>query len=755
MADPRDASTPPGEPLELAPALPAHRPPAAPMPPALRASLRAAPVPPWPVADDLPRFRWLAVALLLTLIGLYACVLGRFWSGAHPGVDQAGYLMTARQIVEHGRLYFVPENPYQFVSHMCIMTEPYEPPSMDTPARYRIYAKYPFGFPLLAAAGRWLDGVDGMYWVNPLCTVLACFFAYFLFRTALRRFTALIGVLLLMVNPLTLTYAHDSNSHASVLFCVCFGFWGLLSWWQTGRWGRGFLGAFALGYACTIRYSEFLLVLPVTFAALTNLRWNWRQMLSCAGVLAGWALPVAALALICWLSFGAPWKTGYTYCHEDTGFGWKYFIGDNAEPTNSLRQGNWATLLQQLNHTGLFLIWPLALAGLLGMLGRSWRLGITLLLWVIPSTALYLFYYWAPQGENTMGYLRFFLSVVPGFLFAALWLLEHALTARAGDKWPNLIAISLLAFVIAAWFVYYYTPGPGEPSARWRWAVGAIPLLLAAAIWCWERPHAAQRVPLALTLGALAALTCGVNLLNVLPDVENRFAGQLALRQTVDNLRAYVPTGSVVFADENLCNELDSFGGYQLYSHALLNPMGLTRFRNVYERLKDNTDDDPNPNPIQWERARFYLQLIGRQTPNGTWVNKDVRERNAAMNTLLQRAFNRQQRVVFLFRTDGQGGGRFGSAAPNQILPTRAGLLIKRLARWENTPPIPTNATPFFTANRPGAGNFRRGPSGGSWSLYEVSLAPPASRPAALSAALEARAAATSPTSSTRPATRP
>ncbi len=218
------------------------------------------------------------------------------------------------------RLSFVPESPFQFASRMSIMTEPFHDPGPGE-APYRIYAKYPFGFSLLAALGRLVTGRwDGMYMVNPFCTVLAVFCSYFLFRTAVSRFAALMGAILLACNPLVLVYANDANSHATTLLAVVAGFWGLLSWWKTGVWWRGFLGAFALGYACTIRYSEFLLVLPVLFAALLNFRWNKKAAWNSGAVLLGWAIPVAVLALVCWVSFGAAWKTGYSVLQRGHGF---------------------------------------------------------------------------------------------------------------------------------------------------------------------------------------------------------------------------------------------------------------------------------------------------------------------------------------------------------------------------------------------------------------------------------------------------
>ena len=65
-----------------------------------------------------------------------------------------------------------------------------------------------------------------------------------------------------------LALADNPNSHAS---CVAFVVWGmflLVRWWQTGSIWRGALAGFLLGYACLIRYSEGLLILPILVATL-------------------------------------------------------------------------------------------------------------------------------------------------------------------------------------------------------------------------------------------------------------------------------------------------------------------------------------------------------------------------------------------------------------------------------------------------------------------------------------------------------
>ena len=64
------------------------------------------------------------------------------------------------------------------------------------------------------------------------------------------------------------------------------------------------------------------------------------------------------------------------------------------------------------------MIWPVCIGGMFAMFWYSWRLATAIALWVIPPTVLYMFYYWAPAGEENVYYLRFFLTVFPGMILA-------------------------------------------------------------------------------------------------------------------------------------------------------------------------------------------------------------------------------------------------------------------------------------------------------------------------------------------------
>jgi hypothetical protein len=456
---------------------------------------------------------WGAVSIVIVVLAL---AFKWTWVPANGGTDQNGYLVTARLLLRSRSLHFVPADPFQFVGNMMVLTPD-----------GRVFAKYPPGYPLLAgiAQAAWRDGA---YLVNPLCTLLACAWSYLLFRLLLGRFTSVVAVIWLASNPLVLYYANDANSHASTLLCVVVGFWGLIHWIQGhGSW-RGLLGAFALGYAATIRYSEALLLLPVLSTAIFEFAARRRRLPESMMFVLAWGIPVGILALVCWKCFGAPWRTGYSFCAEDTGFAWKYFWGDSAIG----RQAHWETLLVQINWIGLFMLWPIGLGGLIAMIGRHRRVGAVLTLWVLPTTLLYLLYYWAPDAETSLGYLRFFVSILPALILCALWVAQRGLdTTRLSGK---------------------------------------------------------------LALGAVTVLALLVNIRNIAPELEGSLARKAELSEVSRFVAAKVPPGSVLFlADDELSNHLDAQGEYLLYDLRLFSNTTLPGIERTLSDPRKEGEPDP------------------------------------------------------------------------------------------------------------------------------------------------------------------
>jgi 4-amino-4-deoxy-L-arabinose transferase-like glycosyltransferase len=522
----------------------------------------------FPVEPANSRRSILAGLLLAVFLALYAMLLHGFYEPAHPGVDQNGYMVTARLLSQHGRLYFKPHNPLRFAGAMTVITPD-----------GKIFAKYPPGVGFLGAIARILYRPSAMYLVDPICTVMALFFAYLLFRSLLDPFMAMIGVIWLGLNPVTLTYADDANSHGAALGFTVLGFWALLSWWRKGGLWRGIIAGLALGFCCSIRYTEFLWCLPllaVVFMAVHGHKRSWRQGLT---VLIAFAVPVGILALINWSSFGAPWRTGYWFCKEQTGFGWHYFIGNPAGMPP--RQGNWQTVLEQMETLGLFLLFPLAIAGLIRLFWTSRRLALAIALWVVPSATVYMFYYWAPTNDFTTGYLRFFLDIFPALIMVALWILARATgpnaTARA-------LVVGLLTIVGSGYSAYIMAP----------------------------------------------------RMLNAKEQKLQLIAGRQALQQQLK-------PGSVVFADAQMCNYLNSIGGYRLYSASMFSPQAFHQF--------DHVADHSGPIPFEKARAELYTRLLGRKTAKGQWQARPLAQIHGIELRLMQHAWKRHLRVAFLVPT--------------------------------------------------------------------------------------------------------
>ncbi len=394
----------------------------------------------WPVQRKHHPHDWLVYPLLAIVVGLFAGALAIFYVPAHQGPDQNGYDVAARMLVEHHRLYFTPHNPWQFIGKNEVQVP-----------NGRIYPKYPPGVSILAAIG-WMVGghARDMYLLDPVATVLACWISFFLFRTMVGSFLSLMGVIWLACNPLVLFFANYGDSHGAALLATVLGFWLLLTWWRKGSLWRGVLAGAVLGFCCWIRYTEFLWLFPLLAVALWQLLDRERPVWQCLLVVAAFSLPVTILAGFNWQAFGEPWRTAYSFCHEQNGFGWQYFIGNSM--SRPPHPGNWRIFLNQISHVGLFLLFPLAIIGGLRLFWSHWKLALVLALWIVPSTTVYLFYYWAPDN---IGYTRFFIDVLPPLIMFALWLLGRAM----GDhRQATAVAVGTLTLLGSGYNLYHIAP---------------------------------------------------------------------------------------------------------------------------------------------------------------------------------------------------------------------------------------------------------------------------------------------------------
>jgi Dolichyl-phosphate-mannose-protein mannosyltransferase len=477
---------------------------------------------------------YLALAIVV-IVGFFVTAKA-FWVPAHPGADQNGYLVGGKLLAEGKFGGLAPSDPYEFVGPMWVAT-----------ARETYYPKYPAGLPAIYAGCLKLFGEHGTtaaYLVSPILASLALLGVFLLIRGLFGSFAGLIGMLAMAASPDTLDLAINPNSHATTLFCVVWGFYFLLAWWRRrGAW-RAVIGAFLIGFAVTVRYSEGLLLLPVVLIVLFNLRWNRiGDYVVSLLTLAAWAAPVGGLL---WYNrkFLGTW-TGYDSTHESTGFAIKYFLT------------NWDVLLRTLSTSGLSFLFSLATAGAVLLYRQSWRLGLVVTSWIVPSTLLYASYYWAPDNTAALSYGRFFLTILPPLIACAIFFI-----LRAG-----------------------MLPKPASPLAppdvRLRWTRLSM-----------------------IAAGVVVALGSAV-------DAES--ATQLLARDQLTNLNLLtatrmvhdnIPAGATIFGDDNLLRELQFVGDWKLYDYRLFTRAYVDRLGRV---------DPDDPSPLQFQRSRaLYDKLAGK-----------------------------------------------------------------------------------------------------------------------------------------------
>jgi hypothetical protein len=338
-----------------------------------------------------------------------------------------------------------------------------------------------------------------------------------------------------------------------------------------------------------------------------------RNLLESLALLVGWAIPVGYLVCFNLYAFGA--LTGYDPTNESSGFRLEYF------------EVNWETMLRQLNNLGLYLVFPLALAGLLWMFWWSWRLACILAAWIVPCLAIYTFYYWAPDGNN-IGYLRFFLTIMPALTLCAFWLLTE-LTR----------------------------PKPGDFSAQ---------------ISTTRPPHttrAARPAP-AIIMGVLTAIALLLNLQGSLPHLESQERGNLMLHRAADEAKGFanippaIPDGSVVFGPQHILHYLQFISDDVLYDGQLFNTATVRRMAKV---------DPDEPQYLAPQRAKvIYERLKGFND----------RQLIAEQQRVVLEALDHHRRVFFIIPHNQLAATRLRFAPTRLKKPDRFDL--KTIAAWND-----------------------------------------------------------------------
>lgn len=365
-------------------------------------------------------------------VAAVALVAAHFiWVATHHetaviGPDVGGYFAQAKMLATEGQTYREPASPLAFVG----------PHWLDR-GDGRYFSKYPPGFPLLLSVPYALFGASSSLWVDPLLTSGALLGLFFLARLWTGPGWALAAAALMATSPLVNEHAVPGFAHAAVAVLLVWGLYALARWSGSLSWRWLAVAGLCAGAIPTARYAEALYVGAPALYVLLHLRRSgrsWKGVGAAAwpGALAA-ALPMAALALRNQLAFGAFWRTAYTISGEQTGFGLQYFAA------------NWASYLDGLSG-GLGVLFGVGLAGLavLTTSSRERDRGLLLAALVVPSTLLYMSYYW---GGGAMSQ-RFLLPTYYLYALASVWFLK-ILTGRLGR--PALAAAALLLALALPW----------------------------------------------------------------------------------------------------------------------------------------------------------------------------------------------------------------------------------------------------------------------------------------------------------------
>ena len=365
------------------------------------------------VESAVDRWFYLVAAIVVTAAFFFACFCE--YVPAHSGVDQNGYLVGGKLLARTGTMKLAPRlpgssefDPHQFVGRMWVGAD------LGTVTE-RYYPKYPLGYPALIALAlkltpaRW--GPSAVYWINPIAMTLAVMATFLIGRLIANSFVALLAAIAFATSPTTILLSTNPNSHATAVCFVAWGMYLLLRWWQAG--GRVRESARA---SCSDTPRRF-----DTPRGCSSFRWAWccsstcgprdkRSWLESGLLVLGWLVPVTILLTYNKIALGT-W-TGYGPTNESEGFGWDYAVD------------NWETMFRQLATTGLFWLFPIAIAGMIAMFWWSWKVATVFTTWIVGCIVTYTFYYWAPDGNGT-GYLRFFATIIPALTVCAMWLMQH------------------------------------------------------------------------------------------------------------------------------------------------------------------------------------------------------------------------------------------------------------------------------------------------------------------------------------------
>lgn len=362
--------------------------------------------------------------LLSPILILHFLFLRSLFAPAIATPDANGYWAQGSLLFTTGRTWFTPESDVQYIGDHWFVTD-----------SGRYFSQYPPGLSVLVGLVYRLFGFRASVWINPVLATMSLIGLYLLSRRLLGPWWGVAGVFVLAMNPVFNQHALWCFAHMAVTFCLVWGLFFLVRWSEWGKLWEIFLAGLLFGYIPTIRYPEALFAIGVAIFLLGHLRSRKRIGLHYLAAISGAALPLVPLLIRNQLAFGAFYRTAYALTHEQTAFGWEYF------------KSHFVSYIRGLQGVGVGLFFPLGVMGMtmMGWVLRWRRVGVLWVMLSVPSTLLYMAYYWSPH----MAPMRFLLPTFICYILAGVWLL-----ARVTDRTSTLLKSSVVAVVLLLQFIW-------------------------------------------------------------------------------------------------------------------------------------------------------------------------------------------------------------------------------------------------------------------------------------------------------------
>ncbi len=377
------------------------------------------------VLEEKKWMKYIPWTIFAVLLVAHFCFLLHYHAPAIADPDANGYYAQGTRLFTTGKASFKPESDVEFIGMHWLLAED---------GTY--YSRYSPGFGVIIGLLYSVFGWKAGAMTNLFLASMTLAGLFMILRKENGWGYAFFGMIILGITPLFNSHALMGFAHIAVMCFLTWGMYFLFRWKDTRKMRDAFIAGFLLGVVPVIRYPEALFAIATGTFLLWDVRaqkGNWKQVAVCV---AGALVPVGILLVRNQVAFGAFWRTAYDLTNEQTGFGWDWFTEHFTE------------YVREFTSSGLGMLTGFGLAGLVLMcFDREYRRkGVFHILIIVPTTFLYMSYYWGGRSDSSM---RFLLPVFVSILIPGVWFIQQV-TAKI-KPYKTAVLLSAIGGVHLVW----------------------------------------------------------------------------------------------------------------------------------------------------------------------------------------------------------------------------------------------------------------------------------------------------------------